>query len=631
MMRIFLMIPVIILMSFEFATAQNQVLHPTIVYTSTIHDVSQPLVDMPVIQPVFDSLRKAKEIPNKNFSLICEGLNNLVEANTGRDPVLQDFAGKWSPNSTIVNIQGINNTGGYVPPDPAGDIGLNHYIQAVNMSFAIYSKTGALMYGPASLSTLWQGFPIPHTSDGDPIVLYDHLADRWVITQFSLPNYPSGPFNELIAVSQTADPLGPWYRYGFQFDKMPDYPKLAVWPDGYYMSVNMFTAGTMNWAGPAVVVMERDSMLVGKTARMSLFQRGINDESALPADLDGQPAPAGSPGIFICAAEGYLGGGDRLEVYKLHTDWTNPANSVFTGPQKISTAPFTRTMCSNSQNCIPQAGTSRKLDPLSHYVMNRLQYRNFGSYQTIVANQTVDADATDHAGIRWYELRTADTAWSIYQQGTYAPDTNHRWIGSIAMDGSGNIALAYSVSGEGMYPSIRATARRSGDTTGLMTYMEETIMEGAGAQTDVSSRWGDYSCLTVDPQDDKTFWYTNEYYASTSTTGWRTRIASFTINDFLVGTHEKPDPNSKSDFSLTNYPNPLMYSTVISWRLSAGSHVILKIYNPMGVEILTLADTDLMPGEHKLKFDASDLPAGIYFCQLRVNGMALTKKMIVTR
>jgi len=613
-------------------TGQNLVLHPASTTQSILHDISPPLYSMPMLQPDTGEARKEKEVPNPNFSLIYEKMNVLVEAEAGRDPVLQSFEGTLAPNSTIVNTDGIHNSSGYIPPDPAGDIGANHYIQAVNTSFAIYSKTGDSIYGPASLGTIWQGIPTPHTNDGDPIVLYDHLADRWLISQFSLPNYPNGPFYELIAISQTPDPLGSWYRYAFQFSDMPDYPKLAVWPDGYYMSIRRFASGAGNWLGPGAVVFERDSMLAGNTARMSRFELPSSEEPLFPADLDGQLPPTGSPGYFLSESEDIAGGGDRLEIFRLLTDWTDPANAVFTGPDKLSTESFDRTMCgTGSTACIPQAGTTRKLDPLAHYLMNRVQYRNFGSYEAIVANGTVDADNTDHAGIRWYELRNLNSAWSIYQQGTYAPDTNHRWIGSIAMDGTGNIALAYSVSGNGIFPSIRATAHRVGDTPGLMTYAEETIMEGAGAQKDASSRWGDYSCLTVDPVDDRTFWYTNEYYASTSNLDWRTRIASFTIDNFPVDIKEPQRAEPTSLFKLKNYPNPVESSTLISWHLETQSFVTLKVYDFLGKEIRTVADQIQVPGYHQAGFDVAGLPAGVYFYQISADGKVETNKMIILK
>jgi hypothetical protein len=262
--------------------------------------------------------------------------------------------------------------------------------------------------------------------------------------------------------------------------------------------------------------------------------------------------------------------------------------------------------------------------------MNRLQFRNFGNYQVILANHTVDADGTDHAGIRWYELRTSDTIWSVYQQGTYAPDTNHRWIGSIAMDGTGNIALAYSVSGKGIYPSINATGRRSGDVAGYMSIAEEAIMTGTGAQKDFSSRWGDYSCLTVDPVDDKTFWYTNEYYQTTTNMDWKTRIASFSIDNLPVGISQNSASQRNSGFVLKNFPNPFVKATTISWQLESPGYITLDVYDFTGRNIRKIVNEKMNAGERQIRFDATNLSAGVYFYQIRANGIVETRKMIIT-
>jgi hypothetical protein len=608
--------------------AQTFTMHPSEVRVQEAYDISPPLSDMPLI-PVGEKRQKhIGEIPNQNYSLIFNNLNSFTEITSGQDPVLQDSDGTLAPVSTVVNIDGINNTQGYIPPDPAGDIGLNHYIQATNLHFAIYSKTGALLYGPAALSTLWQGFS-GYTSDGDPVVLYDHLADRWIITQFSLPNYPNGPFYELLAVSQTPDPLGAWHRYSFQFSKMPDYPKFGVWPDGYYMSANLYSSGSGNWAGPAAIVLERDSLLAGKTARMKVFELGTDRQPLLAADLDGLLPPAGSPGYFLSVNDDPANANDHLELFSLQTDWANPANALLTGPQTIPVAVFDGNMCNGSPSCLPQPGTSSRLDALSRYLMQRLQYRNFGTYQVLMANHTVDVDANNHAGIRWYELRTEATDWSVYQQGTYAPDTNHRWMGSIAMDGAGNIALAYSITGKGIFPSIHATGRRSGDTPGYMSLAEETIMAGTGAQKDLSFRWGDYSCLTVDPTDDRTFWYTNEYYTVTSNKDWKTRIASFTIDNLPVGISEKPIKDASSLHNLQNYPNPFSKKTLITWQSAKKSQTRLSVYDVMGNVIEILVNEEIEAGEHNIYFDASELAEGVYYYQLRANGRVETRKMVV--
>ncbi|MBI5471063.1 MAG: T9SS type A sorting domain-containing protein [Ignavibacteriae bacterium] len=527
------LLPILLICAAGFITvaAQEQRLTPTAVYRELTHDTSPPLRSIPMIHPLPRTERwENDEIPNKFFMRPNEQ-RNLAENGKDRDPVVQNFFGPHSPAATRVNFEGINNLAGVYPPDPNADVGFDNIIETVNSSFAIYSKTGSLVYGPADLSTLWTGFPGPWsgTNDGDPIVVFDHLANRWVVTQFALPNYPNGPFYELIAVSQTSDPLGSWHRYAFTFTNMPDYPKFGLWHDGYYMSINSFTSGSLNWAGPAAAVFQRDSMLSGKPAQMVFFQLSTSNDPLLPSDLDGQTAPAGTPNYFLMAVDGSP---DRLQLYQFTVNWTNTASSTFSGPTSLSTAAFDMNMCSGLSNCVPQASTTVKLDALSDRLLSRLQYRNFGTHQVLLASNTVDATGSDLAGVRWYELRKTTGSWSINQQSTYSPDATHRWMGSIAMDGQGNIALGYSASSSSMFPAIRTTGRRAADASGVMTLAEMTIYAGSGSQTGTANRWGDYTSMVVDPSDDQTFWYTNEYYATTSSTGWRTRIASFQISDF---------------------------------------------------------------------------------------------------
>ena len=521
----------LLLCAISFTAFAQQQRSPTAVYTELKHDTSPPLRSLPMIQPLPRTERwENDEIPNKFFMRPNEP-RNLAENGKDRDPVVQNFFGPLAPAGTRVNFEGVSNLSGVYPPDPNADIGFSHIIETVNSSFAIYSKTGSLMYGPADLSTLWTGFPGPWdgTNDGDPIVVFDHLANRWVVTQFSLPSYPNGPFYELIAVSQTSDPLGSWHRYAFTFTNMPDYPKFGVWPDGYYMSINSFTSGSGTWAGPAAAAFQRDSMLAGKTALMVFFQLSTSLDPLLPCDLDGPAPAAGTPNFFLMAVDGSP---DRLQLYQFAVNWANTASSTFTGPTTLSTASFDMNMCAGSSNCVPQSSTTVKLDAISDRLMNRLQYRNFGTHDVLLASHTVDATGSDLAAVRWYELRRTTGSWAINQQSTYSPDATHRWMGSVAMDGQGNIALGYSASGSSMFPAIRATGRRAADASGVMTLSEMTIYAGSGSQTGTANRWGDYTSMMVDPTDDQTFWYTNEYYASTSSVGWKTRIASFQITDF---------------------------------------------------------------------------------------------------
>jgi hypothetical protein len=507
-----------------------------VVRTATRTDVSAALRQMPQLPPAPAVLgeifvRPRKLLPNREGSI----------APTAPDPILQAPTEEPGAPTTGTDFEGVGNVNGVLPPDTVGDIGPNHYVQMVNLSFAIWNRSGNLIYGPTNNKTLWQGFggPCETRNDGDPIVLYDHLADRWVFSQFALPNFPNGPFYQCLAVSQTPDPTGPWYRYEFLISqtKLNDYPKFGVWPDGYYMSINQFSCNfaRCSWAGAGVASFERDKMLNGQVARMvyfDLYSVDPNLGGMLPSDLDGPAPPAGAPNPFAQIDDNAWGySPDQVQIWNFHSDWANPSSSTFTKSLALATAAFDANMCGYARNCIPQRDTNVKVDALSDRLMHRLQYRNFGTHQTLVLNHTVDVSGSDRAGIRWYELRNSGSGWSIYQQGSFSPAADHRWMGSIAMNGNGDIGLGYSISSTGIYPSIRATGRLDGDTLGQMTQGEITIQDGSGYQTHSSGRWGDYSSLNVDPVDDCTFWYTQEYYAAASSAAWKTRIGSFKLRD----------------------------------------------------------------------------------------------------
>jgi PKD repeat protein len=503
-----------------------------VILKPTRTDSFGPLRDRPMLPP-----QKRDWVPSRKLLP-----NRTGNPNPGApDPVLQDYFGDVVTTPTPTSFEGIGNVNGVLPPDTNADVGPNHVVQTVNLSFAIWDKSGTLLYGPADNSTLWAGFggPCENTNDGDPIVLYDHLADRWLMSQFALPNFPNGPFYQCIAISQTGDPTGAWYRYEYLYSntKLNDYPKFGVWPDGYYMAVNQFTCSILgcSWAGQGVAAFEREKMLLGLEAlgiKFDLYLTDPNLGGMLPADLDGPAPPMGAPGLFGEMDDNAWGySPDQLQLWEFVADWTNPSSSTFTHLVNLATAAFDSNMCGYARNCIPQPGTTTKLDAISDRLMYRLQYRNFGSYQTMVVNHAVDANGADRAGIRWYELRNTGSGWFIYQQGTYSPDSNHRWMGSIAMNGLGEIALGFSVSSSTVFPSIRGVGRLASDPLGTLPQGEFTIIAGSGSQTHTAGRWGDYSSMSVDPVDDCTFWYTQEYYSSTSSAGWRTRIGSFKISD----------------------------------------------------------------------------------------------------
>jgi Divergent InlB B-repeat domain len=433
-------------------------------------------------------------------------------------------------------------------PDTNGAAGPTQFVQWVNESFAVFNKSnGSLAYGPTNGNVLWQalGGPCATYNNLDPIVQFDKLANRWVMMMpiFHQPSYLC------VAVSTTADFVNStWNLYAFLEPTtslcggcrpMPDYPKWAVWPDGYYVTYNQGGVSQV-FIGAAACVVDRKSMLSGAAATMQCFTKatGTSFGTLLPADPDGASRPpAGSPAYFLS----FDYNDQSLDLWQFHVDWTTPANSTFTGPTNIPVAPFAEA-CGETVTelnyttgaCIPQAGTSGMLDSYADRLMYRLAYRNFGTHQSLVANHTVQiGTGSNQTGIRWYELQNTGSGFGLYQQGTYAPDSSYRWMGSIAMDKIGDIALGYSVSGSTLNPSIRYTGRMPSDPLGQMA-SEIDVLSSAGvshsSQTN-TYRWGDYSSLAVDPIDDCTFWYTTEYVptASTSNNHWGTRIASFSF------------------------------------------------------------------------------------------------------
>ena len=436
--------------------------------------------------------------------------------------------------ATQLNILGLGNgfsgfTVTSAPPDPAIAVGPHHIVEIVNSDIAVLNKSGTTLYGPVATNTLFSGFGggCQTNNDGDGVVRYDPIADRFLITQFSVTgaNGTSVPFLECVAVSATPDPTGIYYRYSFPYSGFPDYPKLGVWPDGYYVTFNMFNPSATVFLGAKACAYDRASMLVGSPATQQCFDTTTTYGGLLPADLQGQrQPPVGSPSYVV----GPGATTTSLASWKFHVDWATPGNSSFAGPTALPVAAYTPA-CGSTGTCIPQAGTSQQLDSLSDRLMFPLQYRNLGDHEALVVTHSVTVGSS--VGVRWYELRpNAAHDLSVFQQGTYAPDATFRWMSSASMDQAGGIALGYSASSSSISPGVRFTGRLAGDLLGQMTQGEGTIVVGTGSQTGPNlSRWGDYTSMTVDPLDDCTFHYVNEYLQTNGAFNWSTRIASFRL------------------------------------------------------------------------------------------------------
>jgi hypothetical protein len=453
------------------------------------------------------------------------------------DPVAQRSFGVLAP-TVGANFdglgQGFSGPGGTfsitgAPPDPNSAVGATQVVEIVNTGFAVFSKTGTALFGPANTNTLFSGFggACQTTNDGDGIVRYDTLAGRWVITQFANVSSATGPFFECVAVSQTSDATGAYNRYSFQYPNFPDYPKLSVWPDAYYITYNTFNAAGTVFLGAESCALNRAAMIAGTTATQQCFTTSNSFGGLLPADVDGTTAPpAGAPNLQLALGTSST----QLVFWKFHVDFTTPANTTFTGPTTLTVASYT-TPCGATGTCIPQQGGAQ-LDSLGDRLMFRLAYRNFGDHQSLVTSHSVTSGSS--VAERWYEFRLDGSGNpTVFQQSTYAPDATFRWMGSVAMDKVGNMALGFSDSSSTTHPSMRITGRLAGDPASTMTQGESTLVTGAGSQTGTLTRWGDYTSMSVDPAN--------------GTFNWKTRNASFTLPN-CTGT---PPPN---DFSIAVSP-----------------------------------------------------------------------------
>lgn len=451
----------------------------------------------------------------------------------GEDPALQTAAPLHGFERAVdISVNGIGNTG-VNPPDPCLAVGPNHVIQMINGGsgayFRICNKSLATVGAAQTYMDNFLSSIISYSGLGDPVVLYDALADRWLMTEFA-----SGNNNLYVAVSQTADPTGAWYAYSYTATNFPDYPKYGVWNNCYVV--------TSNENSPAIYALPRANMLAGTAGTAVRFTvpayATIGFQACTPVHFDGGDAPpAGAPAMFMRMADDawttITTDVDRLEIWTINYNAATPASSTISGPTTMNTEAFDTGLCGYTAfACMNQPGTTTTLDPLREVLMNRVCYRNLSSafgYEAIVCSHVTDV-GSDRGGVRWYELhRTGGSAnpWSIYQQGTWSPDANDRWMSGIAINQNGDIGLMYNISGAtggNVYPSVRYTGRYRTDPLGQMTMAETSIVAGAASNT--SNRYGDYGSLNVDPADGLSFYGTAQY---NPTGGWSTRMFKFSF------------------------------------------------------------------------------------------------------
>jgi hypothetical protein len=420
------------------------------------------------------------------------------------------------------------------PPDTTGDVGPNHYVQWVNLRYAVYTLTRDasnnitafnLVPGfPKNGNVIWQGFGgrCESDNDGDPIVQYDQIANRWILTQFAVS---ATPYTQCVAVSTGPDPTGTYNRYAYSYSRnFNDYPKMGVWPDAYYITYNMFRNGA-SFTGNTVCAFERDKMLIGASARQACVNTTAG-HSLEPSDLEGTTLPpAGSPNLLMSLTS------TAVQFWRFAVNW-GAGTGTLTGPINVSgVAAFSRA-CGGG-TCIPQPGTTNQLDSLADRLMYRLSYRNFADHESLVINHSVTSGTG--VGIRWYELRnaTGQTLGSanpvLFQQGTFAPTNDFRWMGSAAMDKTGGIAIGYNISSSSIKPSIRYAYRGPGDPLGTIGN-ETSIVAGPGSQNGTLHRWGDYSTISIDPVDGCTMVFTTEYLPADGNFNWTTWIHSFKLS-----------------------------------------------------------------------------------------------------
>ena len=496
-----------------------------IVIPATRHDVSLPLYQM------------AKHAPpaTKPIEMLEPKRKHYVSAGSF-DPVVQH---EFLPNVSTTDLLNFDAmtasvSGGAIPPDTNGSVGSTQFVEIVNVALAVFDKaSGKVVLGPTPITAVWSGFggPCETSAGGDPVVLWDKAAQRWLITELA---FTFSDDYQCVAVSTSSDATGNYYRYAFdEGPNLTDYPKYSVWADAYYTTANIYSN---KFLGARPCALDRAAMLSGGNAHAICFPPNPANYGFLPSDLDGSTAPpAGEPAHYVDLGNMT----NQLTEYDFHVDFANPKNSTFTGPNNITVPNFVL-LCNDGGNfaCIPQPSPGEKVDSLSGLLMFRLAYRNFGDHESMVVAHSVKpgSGSTATSANRWYELRATPpgSAFKLYQAGTYQHPTISLWMASIAMDKQGDIAMGMSATNTtNVKPSIAYTGRVPGDPLGKLE-APSVVVVGNAVQVDGGNRWGDYSSMSLDPADDCTFWYAQEYYnkanGGSASSNWTTRLVSFKFN-----------------------------------------------------------------------------------------------------
>lgn len=574
--------------------------------------ISKPLTEISEVDPIeeksnFVSRDKEHRTPQVFKYSVKDG------AEYGNDPnSIQTVMGNKQVAAPLTNWLG-QNGGGSCPPDPTGAAGLTQYVQSVNATpYKVYNKTTGVVTKTGSIGTLF-GSSI---NDGDPIVLYDKYADRWVLTQFG-DNYGASGNKIHIAISQTSDATGAYYLYTYTDTQFPDYLKFSIWADGYYMTSNEGT--------DKVFCFERTAMLAGTPTARSISKTFTGAPAGffapMPADADGGLPPAGTPlPFFTYNDNGTMGGTDGIKIWNMTVSWGATPTATISTATTIATAAFDASYDTATPWAdIAQGSGSQKLDGIGGILSYRAQWRKWATYNSVVLCWPIKISASQRS-IKWVELRQTGTTWSLYQQGTYAPDALNRWLGSIAMDDNGSIALCYAVAGPSPATpvSLRYTGRLASDPAGTMSFAEQSAVTGSGVLTACGERFGDYSQTTLDP-DGLTFWHTGEYVAGGQPA---TRIYSFKLPLGTVGIGEN---EIQPSFNVYQTENVLNFAAS---KLPSDEEMVVDLFDIEGRQI---SGKSIKPVSNKFEttIDVSGLAKGTYLVRVGNPNFQRVVKVIV--